>query len=188
MAAFERSTVKIARRGLTVHSRSGYFALPETDAAPLMPFELPMLAAASSDPPPQAFEYAVRRRSGSIDPSKRCAAHAGGRGAAGTPDVQENRKHAHLRAAVHGDGARQGSDGPDRPALQRVVSARRPDRSPARAQAWTAPLQASDLAASGPLHAVDDRARSGDRAIQRQVDAARRARTSAEAFGSATCR
>ena len=54
---FRAVEVKIARRGVTVHSRSGYFALPETDAAPLMPYELPMLAAASSDPLPHAFEY-----------------------------------------------------------------------------------------------------------------------------------
>ena len=54
---FRAVDVKIARRGVTVHSRSGYFALPETDAAPLMPYELPMLAAASSDPLPHAFEY-----------------------------------------------------------------------------------------------------------------------------------
>jgi VWFA-related protein len=54
---FRSIEVKIARRGVTVRSRSGYFALPETDTAPLMPYELPMLAAASSDPPPHAFEY-----------------------------------------------------------------------------------------------------------------------------------
>ena len=54
---FRAVEVKVARRGVTVHSRSGYFALPEIDAAPLMPYELPMLAAASSDPLPHAFEY-----------------------------------------------------------------------------------------------------------------------------------
>ena len=56
---FRAIAVKTARKGLTVHSRSGYFALPDTDAAPLMPFELPMLAAAAADPPPHAFDYAV---------------------------------------------------------------------------------------------------------------------------------
>jgi hypothetical protein len=56
---FRAVEVKIARRGLTVHSRSGYFALPETDSAPLLPFELPMLAAAAASPPPHAFEYAA---------------------------------------------------------------------------------------------------------------------------------
>jgi VWFA-related protein len=54
---FRSVEVKIARRGLTVHSRSGYFALPETDSTPLLPFELPMLSAAAANPPPQAFEY-----------------------------------------------------------------------------------------------------------------------------------
>jgi VWFA-related protein len=54
---FRSVEVKIARRGISVHSRSGYFALPETDTTPLLPFELPMLAAAAATPPPQAFEF-----------------------------------------------------------------------------------------------------------------------------------
>ena len=57
---FHAIQVKIARRGLTVQSRSGYFALPETDAAPLMPYELPMLSAAAADAPPHAFDYSAR--------------------------------------------------------------------------------------------------------------------------------
>jgi VWFA-related protein len=56
---FRAIEVKTARKGLTVHSRSGYFALPDTDAAPLMPYELPMLAAAAAEPPPRPFDYAV---------------------------------------------------------------------------------------------------------------------------------
>jgi hypothetical protein len=56
---FRAVDVKIARRGLTVHSRSGYFALPETDTTPLLPFELPMLSAAAASPPPHAFDYAA---------------------------------------------------------------------------------------------------------------------------------
>jgi VWFA-related protein len=56
---FRSIAVKLARKGLTVHSRSGYFALPDTDAAPLMPYELPMLAAAGADPPPHPFDYSV---------------------------------------------------------------------------------------------------------------------------------
>ena len=56
---FRSIAVKLARQGLTVHSRSGYFALPDTDAAPLMPYELPMLAALSADPPPRPFDYSV---------------------------------------------------------------------------------------------------------------------------------
>ena len=54
---FRSIVVKLARRGLTVSSRSGYFALPDTDAAPLMPYELPMLAAVAANPTPHAFEY-----------------------------------------------------------------------------------------------------------------------------------
>jgi VWFA-related protein len=56
---FRTLEVRVARRGLTVHSRSGYFALPDTDAAPLMPYELPLLAAASADPLPAAFAYSA---------------------------------------------------------------------------------------------------------------------------------
>jgi len=56
---FRSIAVKLARKGLTVHSRSGYFALPDTDSAPLMPYELPMLAAAGADPPPHPFDYSV---------------------------------------------------------------------------------------------------------------------------------
>ena len=53
---FRSVEVKLARKGVNVHSRSGYFALPETDTTPLLPFELPMLSAAAAMPPPQAFE------------------------------------------------------------------------------------------------------------------------------------
>ena len=56
---FRSIEVRTARRGLTIHSRSGYFALPETDTTPLLPFELPMLSAAAVSPPPQAFQYAA---------------------------------------------------------------------------------------------------------------------------------
>ncbi|HUR00334.1 MAG TPA: VWA domain-containing protein [Gemmatimonadaceae bacterium] len=56
---FRSIAVKLSRPGLTVHSRSGYFALPETDAAPLLPSELPMLAALAAEPPPHPFEYSV---------------------------------------------------------------------------------------------------------------------------------
>jgi VWFA-related protein len=56
---FRSLDVKSSRRDLTVRSRSGYFALPDTDAAPLLPYELPMLSAAAANPPPRPFEYAV---------------------------------------------------------------------------------------------------------------------------------
>jgi VWFA-related protein len=54
---FRRIEVKVARKGVDVTSRSGYFALPATDTAPLMPYELPLLAAAAATPPPHAFDF-----------------------------------------------------------------------------------------------------------------------------------
>jgi VWFA-related protein len=54
---FRSVEVKIDRRGLAVHSRSGYFSLPDTDTTPLLPYELPMLAAAAATPPPRSFDY-----------------------------------------------------------------------------------------------------------------------------------
>ena len=56
---FRSVEVKVARKGISIHSRSGYFALPETDTIPLLPFELPMLSAAAATPPPHAFEYSA---------------------------------------------------------------------------------------------------------------------------------
>jgi VWFA-related protein len=54
---FRRIEVKLARKGVDVTSRSGYFALPANDAAPLLPYELPLLAAAATMPPPHAFDF-----------------------------------------------------------------------------------------------------------------------------------
>jgi VWFA-related protein len=54
---FRRIEVKVARRGLDVTSRAGYFALPATDSTPLLPFELPLLAAAAATPAPHAFDF-----------------------------------------------------------------------------------------------------------------------------------
>jgi hypothetical protein len=56
---FRRVEVKVARKGVSVQARSGYFALPPGDAAPLMPYELPLLAAAAATPAPHAFDYKV---------------------------------------------------------------------------------------------------------------------------------
>src|SRR4051812_14605165 len=56
---FRSVAVKLSRSGLTVHSRSGYFALPDTDTTPLMPSELPMLAALAAEPPPRPFDYSL---------------------------------------------------------------------------------------------------------------------------------
>ena len=55
--SFRKIEVKVARKGVDVTSRSGYFALPATDSAPLLPFELPLLAAAAATPAPHAFDF-----------------------------------------------------------------------------------------------------------------------------------
>ena len=55
--AFRKVEVKVKRRGVDVQSRSGYFALPPTDGLPLLPYEMPMLAAASASPLPAPFEF-----------------------------------------------------------------------------------------------------------------------------------
>ena len=55
--SFRKIEVKVARKGVDVTSRSGYFALPANDAAPLLPYELPLLAAAAATPPPHAFDF-----------------------------------------------------------------------------------------------------------------------------------
>jgi VWFA-related protein len=56
---FRKVEVKVARRGVDVQSRSGYFAVPPTDGAPLLPYEMPMLSAAAATPPPQPFAFAA---------------------------------------------------------------------------------------------------------------------------------
>ena len=55
--SFRKIEVKVARKGVDVTSRSGYFALPASDAAPLLPYELPLLAAAAATPAPHAFDF-----------------------------------------------------------------------------------------------------------------------------------
>jgi VWFA-related protein len=54
---FRKIEVKVTRRGVDVTSRSGYFALPATDTMPLLPFELPLLAAAAASPLPHTFDF-----------------------------------------------------------------------------------------------------------------------------------
>lgn len=53
---FRQITVKTLRSDIVVQTRSGYFALPPSDGAPLMPFEMPLLAALSSKPLPRDFD------------------------------------------------------------------------------------------------------------------------------------
>lgn len=57
--SFRAIEVKVARRGVSVSARSGYFALPPGDAAPLMPYELPLLAAAAAAPAPRDIPFDV---------------------------------------------------------------------------------------------------------------------------------
>ena len=54
---FRKVDVKVARKGVDVASRSGYFALPASDGTPLLPYELPLLAAAAATPAPRAFDF-----------------------------------------------------------------------------------------------------------------------------------
>ncbi len=55
--SFRTIEVKVARRGVDVTSRSGYFALPAGDATPLLPYELPLLAAAGTTPAPYTTDF-----------------------------------------------------------------------------------------------------------------------------------
>ncbi len=54
---FRKINVKVTRPGVTVQSRSGYFALPPGDGSPMLPFEMPLLTALTVSPPPHAFDY-----------------------------------------------------------------------------------------------------------------------------------
>ena len=54
---YRKINVKVNRPGVTVQSRSGYFALPPGDGSPMLPFEMPLLTALSVTPPPHAFDY-----------------------------------------------------------------------------------------------------------------------------------
>ena len=57
---FRKISVKVTRPGVTVQSRSGYFALPPGEGSALLPFEMPLLTALTVNPPPHAFDYQVR--------------------------------------------------------------------------------------------------------------------------------
>ena len=58
---FRKIEVKVTRPGVTVQSRSGYFALPPGEGSALLPFEMPLLTALTVDPPPHAFDYQAQR-------------------------------------------------------------------------------------------------------------------------------
>jgi VWFA-related protein len=54
--AFRRVSVKVKRLGVSVQSREGYFALPPDEGSVDFPWELPLLRALKSSPPPRDFE------------------------------------------------------------------------------------------------------------------------------------
>jgi VWFA-related protein len=53
---FRKIEVKVARRGVAVQSRSGYFALPPGDSPALFPYEVPLLAALGRPEPVRGLE------------------------------------------------------------------------------------------------------------------------------------
>ncbi len=59
---FRQIEVRVLRPEVTVQTRSGYFAMPPSpsDGPPLFPFEVPMLAALSSDPLPAELDFRFR--------------------------------------------------------------------------------------------------------------------------------
>lgn len=54
---FRTVKVKLLRPDAVVQTRSGYFALPPVEGAPLQPYEMPLLAALSTTRLPRDFEY-----------------------------------------------------------------------------------------------------------------------------------
>jgi VWFA-related protein len=57
---FREIEVKLARTGLRVETRSGYFAVPDSGAHPLTPEEMAGLRALDTQPRPHAFDYLSR--------------------------------------------------------------------------------------------------------------------------------
>ncbi len=54
---FRSISVKTLRPDIVIQTRNGYFALPMMEGSPLMPFELPLLAALNAKPLPRDIEY-----------------------------------------------------------------------------------------------------------------------------------
>ena len=57
---FRKIEVKLARPGLQVKTRGGYFAVPDTGAGPATPEEMAGLKALDTQPKPHAFEFLAR--------------------------------------------------------------------------------------------------------------------------------
>jgi len=57
---FRKIEVKLARPGLQVETRGGYFAVPDTGAGPVTPEEMAGLRALDTEPRPHAFEFLSR--------------------------------------------------------------------------------------------------------------------------------
>jgi VWFA-related protein len=57
---FRKIEVKLARAGLRVETRSGYFAVPDTAARPVTPEEMAGLRALDTQPRPHAFDFLSR--------------------------------------------------------------------------------------------------------------------------------
>jgi len=57
---FRKIEVKLARPGLQVETRGGYFAVPDTGAGPVTPEEMAGLRALDTQPRPHAFDFLAR--------------------------------------------------------------------------------------------------------------------------------
>jgi VWFA-related protein len=57
---FRKIEVKLARAGLTVQTREGYFAVPETGEGPVTPEEMGELRALDTQPRPHDFDFLLR--------------------------------------------------------------------------------------------------------------------------------
>jgi len=57
---FRKIEVKLARAGLTVQTRDGYFAVPETGEGPVTPEEMGGLRALDREPRPHDFDFLLR--------------------------------------------------------------------------------------------------------------------------------
>jgi VWFA-related protein len=103
---FRNIVVKPARAGLTVQSRSGYFALPALKDSPsLAPHEVAALSALSAKPQPHAFDFrsaVVQFRPGPANSQHAVAFELPAASLAATPepDSKKHRVHVSMLALV----------------------------------------------------------------------------------------